>query len=92
MTKEELEAKMKQLYSEIRERENEIIIIRKEYAKEHAPFKVGDVVTCKGKKGVITQVSVSGVLITSFNYRWQPYKKNGSLSYERDLWDEFERV
>lgn len=92
MTKEELEAKMKQLYSEIRERENEIIIIRKEYAKEYAPFKVGDVVTCKGKKGVITQVSVSGVLTTSFNYRWQPYKKDGTLSYERELWDKFERV
>ena len=92
MTKEELEAKMKQLYSEIIERQNEIIIIRKEYAKEHAPFKVGDVVTCKDKKGVITQVSVSGVSTTSFDYRWQPYKKDGTLSYERELWDKFEKV
>lgn len=92
MTKEEFETQMKQLHSEIRERENEIIRIRKEYAKEYAPFKVGDVVTCNGKNGVITQVSVNGVLTTSFYYKWQPYKKDGSLSYERELWGKFEKV
>ena len=52
MTKIEFEIRLRQLYSEITEKEGEIIRIRKEYAKEHAPFKVGDVVTCKGKKGL----------------------------------------
>lgn len=92
MNKDEFEARLKQLYAEMRERRDEIIRIRKEYAKEHAPFKVGDEVVCYGKRGVITQVSVSGVLITSFDYKWQPYKKDGSLSYERDLWSKFEKA
>lgn len=92
MNKTELETQLKQLYAEIREKEDEILRIRNEYAKEYAPFKIGDEVVCKGKKGIITRVSVSGVLTTSFSYKWQPYKKDGSLSYERELWDRFERV
>lgn len=92
MTKEEFEARMKQLHSEIRERENELRQLRKQYANENAPFKIGDEIICKGKKGVISEVALLGISTTSFAYRWQPYKKDGTLSYERDLWDKFEKV
>lgn len=92
MTIEEFEKKTKQIYHEIRERKNEIRRISKEYAKENAPLKIGDKIMREGKDGIISDVDTNINFPTVFNYKWKPFKKDGSLSFERDLWGNFKKI
>lgn len=92
MTTKEFEVRIRQLYAEIREKETEISKIKKEYANENAPLKIGDKIIREGKEGIISDIKVNINFPTVFNYKWRPFKKDGSLSFERVLWGNFKKI
>lgn len=84
MTKEEFNRFLKEKRAAIEAIQNEILEIKAQYCKENAPLKVGDRIRLKGKEGVISQVSIPWD--TSFEYRWRPFKKDGSEGAEKTIW------
>lgn len=92
MNKEEFTEKVKQINSEIEAKKEELLKIRKEYSNENSPLKIGDKIIREGKEGIISDVDISCTFPDCFKYKWKPFKKDGSLSYERDLWGKYEKL
>lgn len=91
MNKEEYSKIVSNKRAQIRELQNQIIQLTKQYCEENSSFKKGDKIRLNGKEGVISSINIG--TFKDFDYKWRPYKKDGHLSYERMLdWTEQDKI
>lgn len=86
MTKEEYTAIYTEKNKKIFKLKRELKLATEEYCRDCSPFKIGEKVSLNGKEGVITKIMVYNDI---FEYRWKPFKKDGTDGVERDIhfWD-----
>lgn len=86
MTKEEYKAICDEKNEEIYKIKYELKLAREEYCRDCSQFKIGEKVSLNGKEGIITKIMAYDDV---FEYRWRPFKKDGTEGVERKIhfWD-----